>query len=180
MKSRLMLLLLLVSGCTVGPSLGPKEDAYGFPYSSRSLLSSRENHEFPGLDRKIIRNIEFCMKDGSCSKVFPSDDQIIITTRFVSQNYEAGDKQRVYLYQSYVGDTDGDGIVTENDRSNIYAYKPLESDLVVLKSVDRLHDIKDDVGSKSFFMLYDSDGVRYITRYSMDDLSELGTHVKEP
>jgi hypothetical protein len=143
-------------------------------------LARHKPNEFPGFRFPLIRNVRFCFKKPrQCEDVFPSNEQMMVATRFVSQTYkDSGQTSRVYLYQPYSADTNGDGIIDEKDRSKVYAYEPLSKRLVLLEdNVEFLNGLRDDVHSKSFFLSLDQNGKRYIHRYSVITLEKVESRI---
>lgn len=181
-------LIVALAACVASTSsqagetfLGKIEDAPGMPYYSRNLLAERERHEFPDFKFPLIRNIRFCFKKPrQCNEVFESNEQIMVGTRLVSQTYkDLGQTTRIYLYQAYSADTNGDGVIDQEDRSKVYAYEPLSKRLVLLEdNVVFLHDLRDDVKSRSFFLLLDQNGGRYLHRYSLLTLEKMEMRVR--
>ena len=170
MKSLLIFLTIFTLSCvSLADGLGNRIEEVGQNYYSREYLSVKGKTIFPERNGKIIKNIQFCnIESKKCEYVFPESNQFIPITRFVSQTYlESNETERVYLYQVYKSDTNSDGVIDASDKSDFYAYYPNQNRLVALESeIEVVFDLKDNVNTRSYFILYSKNGVKYLNQYS--------------
>jgi hypothetical protein len=182
MKSLLIFLTAVTLSCSsLADGLGKRIEEVGQKYYSREYLGAKEKNIFPEIKGKIIKNIQFCIIESKkCEYVFPENNQFIRTTRFVSQTYsESNESERVYLYQVYKSDTNSDGLIDEADKSDFYAYYPNQNRLVTLDSeIEAIYDLKDNVNTRSYFILYSKNGVKYLNQYSTKTSETLKSTIK--
>jgi hypothetical protein len=174
----LLLFMFLLCGCSSIYSYGPKSKVKYDDYTYRSVYISDSELAFSEVGVKVIRNLEFCFKgDRGCERAFQTDNQYFKKVTFIDRGRETGKRKRkrVFVLNAFSKDTNGDGFVAYNDTSTLYAYGPRNGHLVSLQEEITFLDLESNVDTFTFLVMYEKNGVAFISQYDLDTLEHLRT-----